>query len=40
MWRLASEFSSMKEAVYDKVRKSNVDHCYYRNNYRPAFFPD
>ena len=40
MWRLASEFSKMKEAVYEKVRKSNVNHCDYRTRNRPALFPN
>ena len=30
----------MKEAVCDKVRKSNACHCNHRNCYRPAHLPN
>jgi len=40
MRRLASDFSWMKEAVCDKIRKSNIDYCNHRCCYRPAHLPD
>lgn len=39
LWRLASDFSWMKEDVCDRIRKSNACCCNYRICYRLAHFP-
>ena len=40
MRRHASDFSRMKEAVCDKIRKSNINYCNNRCCYRPAHLPN